>query len=633
MSYVITAPEMVTAAAGNLAGIGSTIGQATAAAAAPTTSVAAAAADDVSLALSQMFGTYGQEFQALSAQAAAFHNQFVSLMNGGASAYLGAEIANVQQGLATAPTSAAVTDPLTGALSGVTAPAPAPLNSLISNLTAAAPILPGLPNTPTIPGPTLPGLPVPTPTLPGLPGLPTPSLPSLPGLPAFPNFSALLGGVGPALSGFGQAITNGLAQFAPGATQAAMQIGDPWADLFTQTGSNLQSLGAGWAADPFPVLKQVMINQGFYAQEFGTGVLVDLQGFPGNVPTNVQLTMAGASTFNPAALGQTFIGGTGATFQTIGTSLQNAGADFQTTGPKFEYDMGLAGTAISQGNYHGAVQDGAHAVLDLFITGFNTTDLNNIQVTGPAGDLLPILSLPANQLQGLTDLMPPGSIPRGMAQNFTNLIGTLTSSHTSTTFTVPSITDPTATIGASAMFGLPLSLGFAALGPPFAMLDGVATGATVFGDGLVTGNGVMAAAGLIDMPAYALNGLLNGTVDVNLSLPVPTAVIGSALITGLLGPLGPILSPILGPVTAPVLELALGPTVPISLGLPFEGILVPPQSVSATINLSLPVVGNLPPITLPLGGTTFGGLLPTLVNYAPQKLAGAVSYQNTGQDY
>ena len=86
MSFVIAAPEAVTAAAGNLAGIGSTLGEATAAAAAPTTGVAAAAADEVSIALSEIFGTYGQQFQALSAQASAFHNEFVSLLNGGAAA-------------------------------------------------------------------------------------------------------------------------------------------------------------------------------------------------------------------------------------------------------------------------------------------------------------------------------------------------------------------------------------------------------------------------------------------------------------------------------------------------------------------------------------------------------------------
>ena len=91
MSFVI-APEIVLGAVGKLADIGSTLGEATAAAAGPTTSVATAAADEVSHALSQLFGTYGQQFQAVSAQAAAFHSEFVGLLNGGVAAYLNTEI-------------------------------------------------------------------------------------------------------------------------------------------------------------------------------------------------------------------------------------------------------------------------------------------------------------------------------------------------------------------------------------------------------------------------------------------------------------------------------------------------------------------------------------------------------------
>jgi hypothetical protein len=53
----------------------------------------------VSIAISRLFGTYGQEFQAVSAQAAAFHDEFVTLLNGGATAYLSAEITNAEQSL------------------------------------------------------------------------------------------------------------------------------------------------------------------------------------------------------------------------------------------------------------------------------------------------------------------------------------------------------------------------------------------------------------------------------------------------------------------------------------------------------------------------------------------------------
>ena len=114
-----------------MAGIGSMLGEATAAAG-PTTTVVAAATDEVSIAISDMFGRYGQQFQALSSKAATVHNEFVSLLNVGAAAYLNTEIANAQQSLvnamnAPAPigasvvanTVAAATDPILGGLSPI----------------------------------------------------------------------------------------------------------------------------------------------------------------------------------------------------------------------------------------------------------------------------------------------------------------------------------------------------------------------------------------------------------------------------------------------------------------------------------------------------------------------------------
>ncbi|CAM3336003.1 PE family protein [Mycobacterium intermedium] len=104
MSFVVTAPEAVTAAAGNLAGIGSTLQEAAAAAAGPTTGITTAAADEVSVAISRLLSTFGEEFQAVNNQAANFHAEFVRLLNGGAAAYVNAEIANASQTLASAVT-------------------------------------------------------------------------------------------------------------------------------------------------------------------------------------------------------------------------------------------------------------------------------------------------------------------------------------------------------------------------------------------------------------------------------------------------------------------------------------------------------------------------------------------------
>ncbi|MCV7122866.1 PE family protein, partial [Mycobacterium lacus] len=116
MSFVIVAPEMLAAAATDLAGIGSALSTANATAAAPTTELLAAAADEVSTAVAGLFGGYAQSYQALSAQAAAFHQEFVRAVTAGASSYQSAEAAARDQLLAAvnAPTQALVGRPLIG---------------------------------------------------------------------------------------------------------------------------------------------------------------------------------------------------------------------------------------------------------------------------------------------------------------------------------------------------------------------------------------------------------------------------------------------------------------------------------------------------------------------------------------
>ncbi|CCK63304.1 PE family protein [Mycobacterium canetti] len=101
MAFLTATPEVVSAAAADLAGIGSTITAANTAAAAATTGVIPAALDEVSARIAAMFGAHGQAYQAASAQATRFHEQFVQALNAGASAYANAE-ANVVQTLASA---------------------------------------------------------------------------------------------------------------------------------------------------------------------------------------------------------------------------------------------------------------------------------------------------------------------------------------------------------------------------------------------------------------------------------------------------------------------------------------------------------------------------------------------------
>ncbi|VAZ83754.1 putative PE family protein PE23 [Mycobacterium persicum] len=99
MSILNVVPDVMNAAAGNLAEIGSAMSAANAAAAPPTTGLVAMAADQVSAAVATVFATHAQDYQALSAKMAAFHDQFVRTLSNGAGAYLGAEIANAEQNL------------------------------------------------------------------------------------------------------------------------------------------------------------------------------------------------------------------------------------------------------------------------------------------------------------------------------------------------------------------------------------------------------------------------------------------------------------------------------------------------------------------------------------------------------
>ncbi|WP_257698774.1 PE family protein, partial [Mycobacterium tuberculosis] len=91
---LMVAPELVAAAAADLTGIGQAISAANAAAAGPTTQVLAAAGDEVSAAIAALFGTHAQEYQALSARVATFHEQFVRSLTAAGSAYATAEAAN-----------------------------------------------------------------------------------------------------------------------------------------------------------------------------------------------------------------------------------------------------------------------------------------------------------------------------------------------------------------------------------------------------------------------------------------------------------------------------------------------------------------------------------------------------------
>lgn len=149
MSFVQATPEFVAAAATDLARIGSTITSANTAAFGPTSGVLAPGADEVSASIAALFDAHSQVYQALSAQAAAFHSQFVQLMNGGAMQYAVAEAANATPlQTAAAPASMAAQVPtMTAGAMGASAPtAPAgPLAAAVAPAAAAAPAPVGAP--------------------------------------------------------------------------------------------------------------------------------------------------------------------------------------------------------------------------------------------------------------------------------------------------------------------------------------------------------------------------------------------------------------------------------------------------------------------------------------------------------
>ncbi len=91
MSYVIVAPEMSTAAAGDLATIGSDLSMAHAAAAVPTIALVPAAGDEVSTDIAHVFSRYAEDFHGLAGKAAASHEQFAQNLKTGAAWYTGIE--------------------------------------------------------------------------------------------------------------------------------------------------------------------------------------------------------------------------------------------------------------------------------------------------------------------------------------------------------------------------------------------------------------------------------------------------------------------------------------------------------------------------------------------------------------
>ncbi|OBJ77369.1 PE family protein [Mycobacterium gordonae] len=113
MTSLLAQPEIITSVVADISGIGSTVSAAGAAAAAPTSGLLAAAADEVSEAVANFFGSYGQEFQAVIGQVEAYHAQFQQSLAAAANAYVHTETgaAAALQGVLGLPAAAAAFTP------------------------------------------------------------------------------------------------------------------------------------------------------------------------------------------------------------------------------------------------------------------------------------------------------------------------------------------------------------------------------------------------------------------------------------------------------------------------------------------------------------------------------------------
>ncbi|MBW0019047.1 MAG: PE-PPE domain-containing protein [Mycobacterium sp.] len=125
MSYLSAQPDLIAAAATDLANIRLSIGAASAAAVGPTGGVLPAAADEVSTAAASLFNSYASEYQTLIGQASTFHDEFTQALAAGGLAYAGTEIANAAAGNAALNS---ITAPIQSLLGGGGTAAPAASN-------------------------------------------------------------------------------------------------------------------------------------------------------------------------------------------------------------------------------------------------------------------------------------------------------------------------------------------------------------------------------------------------------------------------------------------------------------------------------------------------------------------------
>ena len=105
-AYLIAAPDLIDAAATDVASIGAALREAHTATTVQTVALVPAAADEVSTATAKLLSCYAQDYHSLAGQATGFHEHFVQHLKASARSYACAEAANATSLHASADSSA-----------------------------------------------------------------------------------------------------------------------------------------------------------------------------------------------------------------------------------------------------------------------------------------------------------------------------------------------------------------------------------------------------------------------------------------------------------------------------------------------------------------------------------------------
>ncbi|ORW75260.1 hypothetical protein AWC23_03555 [Mycobacterium saskatchewanense] len=501
--------------------------EAAATAASPTTGIVAAAQDEVSVAIASLFGNFGQEFQALSAQAQSFHAQFVSLMNAGAGAYGSAEAANAAQTIL-GGLDGGVLGGVGQSLGGVVSGGQAALGQLAGNLGV------GVNGAVTALG--------------------NGSIGAFVGGELQSGAQAISNAIAGAQLTVGGLQTGGAAGVLDGLSSFGATVAGPYQALFTNTVNNLGSIGNTLVSNPFPFLHQLVNNQIFYGQTIATQLATGIQNLPtelANLPAAIQAGIQQIANFNPGAFVQQLINTQIGYAQTIATGLQSAAQDLVTGIQTLPAGLATAFQALLAGDPSSAFSALSSALETAFLPGFSLATLPSgiMSVTplGPLGDLAPIFNIPGQIAQSFADLLPLGTVPHMMAQNATNLVEAFTNFGTTLDLNALNIN-----------FGLPLQLILDGIGGPINGLSAFNSTAVALGSALQTGDLTGALTAFLDAPANVTNAFLNGTTN----LLLPSADLGGGLSSAVEIPFGGILTPL----TLPTLVInILGTDTPLPL--------------------------------------------------------------------